>query len=160
MFMFVLILIGFAGTGGLLFHLQALCQKLMGRRLTRKFYEPIVTAHQLEFPLVRKAVENFGSSGECSRLTVTLKCDFLAVTYLLRNASNFDQRVTYEDRLLMLYFKVLFVSLITRHRLGLRKNSTVLKLTTILQYFADVVGERVSTVRFEPVTAADFLLDS
>ena len=158
MFIPVLILMGFAG--GLLFHLQTLCQKLMGRRLTREFYEPIIMAHRLEFPLVRKAIEDCGSSGQYSRLSVTLKCDFLAVTYLLRNASNVYQRVTYEEILLMLYFRVLCASLIARHGLGLRKNSTVLKLTAILQYFADVVGERVSMVRFERVTASDYLLDS
>jgi hypothetical protein len=35
----------------------------------------------------------------------------------------------------------------------------ILKLTTILQYFANVVGQRVNTVRFANLTAADYLLE-
>jgi len=41
----------------------------------------------------------------------------------------------------------------------LRENSALLKLTTILQYFANVVGDRVNTVRFGNVTASDYLLN-
>ena len=59
----------------------------------------------------------------------------------------------------MVYFKVLFASLITRHWLKLSESSAVLKLTTILEYFANVVGERVNTVRFGNLTASDYLLN-
>jgi len=92
------------------------------------------------------------------RLTLTLKCDFLALTYLLKNAANVNQRYSHEERLLMLYFKVVFISLAVRHWLKLRESSAALKLTTILEYFANVVGERVNMVRFGNLTASDYLL--
>jgi hypothetical protein len=96
---------------------------------------------------------------EYPHLVVTLKCDFLALTYLLKNAANVNQRYTYKQYLLILYFEVLYFSLIARHWLGLREAPVVLKLTSILQYFANVVGERVYSAQFGTLTASDFLLD-
>jgi len=157
--MFLPPLILVVSTGLLFFYLQAVCPKLLRRRFTEEFYQRIVNANRLEFPSVRKAIEDFGSPVEYSRLTVTLKCDFLALTYLLKNAANVYQRYSYEERLLILYFKLLYVSLVTRHWLRLRETSAALKLTTILQYFSNVVGERVNTVRFGNLKASDYLLN-
>ena len=157
--MFLPPLILVVSTGLLFFYLQAVCPKLLRRRFTQEFYQRIVNANRLEFPSVRKAIEDFGSPVEYSRLTVTLKCDFLALTYLLKNAANVYQRYSYEERLLILYFKLLYVSLVTRHWLRLRETSAALKLTTILQYFSNVVGERVNTVRFGNLKASDYLLN-
>jgi len=88
-----------------------------------------------------------------------LKCDFRALTYLLKNAVNLSQRYSGEERLLMFYFRLVFASLITRHWLRVREEPAILKLTTILQYFANVVGQRVNTVRFANLTAAESLLE-
>jgi len=59
----------------------------------------------------------------------------------------------------MFYFRLVFASLITRHWLRVREEPAILKLTAVLQYFANVVGHRVSTVRFANLTAADYLLE-
>jgi len=48
----------------------------------------------------------------------------------------------------------------SRHLLKLREAPAALKLTRILEYFANVVGERVNTVRFGNLTASDYLLNS
>ncbi len=56
----------------------------------------------------------------------------------------------------MFYFRLVFASLITRHWLRVREKPAILKLTAILQYFANVVGERVNTVRFANLTASDY----
>jgi hypothetical protein len=157
MFMAALILI--VSTGLFFFYLQAVCQKILRRQFTQEFFQSIVNANRLEFPSVRKAIEDFGSPVEYPRLLLTLKCDFLALTYLLKNAANVNQRYSYEERLLILYFKLVFTSLITRHWLKMRETPAALKLTTILEYFANVVGERVNTVRFGNLTASDYLLN-
>jgi hypothetical protein len=157
MFMAALILI--LSTGLFFFYLQAVCQKILRRQFTQEFFQSIVNANRLEFPSVRKAIEDFGSPVEYPRLTVTLKCDFLALTYLLKNAANVNQRYSYEERLLIVYFKLVFASLVTCHWLKLRETSAALKLTAILEYFANVVGERVNTVRFGNLTASDYLLN-
>jgi hypothetical protein len=157
MFMAALILMVSTGLFG--FYLQALCQKILRRQFTREFSQSIVNANRLEFPAVQHALEELGSPIEYPRLTLTLKCDFLALTYLLKNAANVDQRYTYEERLLILYFKVIFATMVTRHFLKLRETPAALKLTSILKYFANVVGERVNTVRFGTLTASDYLLN-
>ena len=51
-----------------------------------EFFQAIVNVNRLEFPSVRKAIEEFGTPAEYARLTVTLRCDFLGLTYLLKNA--------------------------------------------------------------------------
>ena len=45
------------------------------------------------------------------------------------------------ERLLMLYFKTLLFSLGVRQAVGLRGRKPALKLTVVLQYFANVVGQ-------------------
>jgi hypothetical protein len=129
------------------------------RQFAQEFFQSIVTANRLEFPSVRKALEDFGAPVDYPRLMLTLKCDFLALTYLLKNAANVNQRYSYEERLLIVYFKLVLVSLVARHWLKLRETSAALKLTAILEYFANVVGERVNTVRFGNLTASDYLLN-
>lgn len=156
MFMAALILI--LSTALFFFYLQATCQKVLRREFSQQFFQTIVNANRLEFPSIRKAIVDVGAPVEYSRLMVTLKCDFLALTYLLKNAANVNQRYSYEERLLIIYFKVVFASLVARHWLRLRETPAALKLTTVLEYFANVVGERVNTVRFGNLTASDYLL--
>ncbi len=157
--MFMAALILMLSTGLFFFYLQAVCQKVLRRRFAQQFSQAIVNANSLEFPSVRMALEEFGVPVEYPRLMMTLRCDFLALTYLLKNAANVNQRYTYEERLLIVYFKLVFVSLVTRHWLRLRETPAALKLTAILEYFANVVGERVNTVRFGNLTASDYLLN-
>jgi hypothetical protein len=155
--MFVPALILIVSTALLFFYFQAVCQKILQRRFTQEYFQSVVNANRLEFPSVRRSIEDFGASVEYSRLTVMLKCDFVVLTYLLKNANNVYQRWTNEERLLILYFRVLYVCLLTRHWLQLRENSAVLDLAAILQYFANVVGERVNTVRFGYLAASGLL---
>jgi len=157
MFMPALILI--LSTALFFFYLQAVCQKILRRRFEEDYFQAIVNANGLEFPSVRKSLAQFGSPVEYARLMMTLKCDFLALTYLLKNAANVNQRYTYEERMLIMYFKWVFASLVTRHWLRLKESPAALKLTAILEYFANVVGERVNTVRFGNLTASDYLLN-
>jgi hypothetical protein len=157
MFMAAVVLMLSAGL--FCFYLQAACQKILRRQFTQEFFQSIVNANRLEFPSVRKAIEDLGYPMEYPRLTLTLKCDFLALTYLLKNAVNVNQRFSYEERLLILYFRFVFAVLVTCHWLKLRETSAALKLTKILEYFANVVGERVNMVRFGNLTASDYLLN-
>ena len=64
----------------------------------------MIDANRLEFPSVQKAVEHFGSHMDLSGFAATLKCDFLLLSYLLQYANNLRQRITWEERFLILYF--------------------------------------------------------
>ena len=140
------------------FHLQATCQRILRRQFDRAYFLAIVNANRLEFPAVRRALEQFNAPVDYPRLRMMLNCDFLALSYLLKHAVNLNQRYSREERLLMLYFRLVFASLITRHWLRVREEPAILKLTSILQYFANVVGQRVNTVSFANLTASDYLL--
>src|SRR5208337_646426 len=141
------------------FYLQVACQRILRRQFDREHFLAIVNANRLEFPAVRRTLEEFNAPVDYSRLRMMLKCDFLALTYLLKNAVNTNQRYSGEERLLMLYFRLLFASLITRHLLRVAEKPAILELTAILQYFANVVGQRVNTVHFANLTASDYLLN-
>ena len=141
------------------FYFQVTCQKVLRRQFDREYFQSIVNANRLEFPSLRKSLEEFGTPVDYPRLRMMLKCDFLALTYLLKNAANVNQRYSNEERLLILYFRWQFLSLAVRRLLKVGEKKAVLKLTSVLQYFANVVGQRVNTVRFGNLTAADYLLN-
>ena len=141
------------------FYFQVSCQKILRRQFDREYFQSIVNANRLEFPSLRKSLEEFGAPVDYPRLRMMLKCDFLALTYLLKNAANVNQRYSNEERLLILYFRWQFLSLAVRRLLKVGEKKAVLKLTSVLQYFANVVGQRVNTVRFGNLTAADYLLN-
>ena len=157
--MFLAALILILSAAFFFFYTQITCHSILRRQFDREYFLAIVNANRLEFPAVRQMLEEFNAPVDYPRLRMTLKCDFLALTYLLKNAVNVDQRYSREERLLMLYYRLVFASLITRHWLRVREKPAILKLTAILQYFANVVGQRVNTVRFANLTAANYPFD-
>ena len=152
---FILIL----STALFFYYIQVTCQKILRRQFDREYFQSIVNANRLEFPSLRKSLEEFGTPIDYPWLRMMLKCDFLALTYLLKNAANVHQRFSNEERLLILYFHWLLFSLGARRSLKIGEKKTILRLTSVLQYFANVVGQRVNTVRFGNLTAADYLLN-
>jgi hypothetical protein len=140
------------------FYLQGTAQRILRRQFDREYFLTIVAANRLEFLEVRRAIEEAGASVNSLQVKASLRCDFQALTCLLKYAANLTQSYTNEERFLMLYFRVAFISLIARHALRLREKPIILKLTTILLYFANVVGKRVNALRFTDLTAFDHLL--
>jgi len=141
------------------FYFQVTCQKILRRQFDREYFQSIANANRLEFPSLRKSLEELGAPVDYPRLRMMLKCDFLALTYLLKNAANVNQRYSRDERFLILYFRWQFLSLAVRRLLKVGEKKAALKLTAVLQYFANVVGQRVNTVRFGNLTAADYLLN-
>ncbi len=157
MIMATLILI--LSTALFFFYLQGVCQKILRRQFAPSFWLAIANANGFEFPSVRKSLEGSGVPVQYPGLMKALRCDFLALTYLAKNAVNVNQSYNCEKRFLILYGKFLFLSLVTRHWLRLREKPAALKLTAILQHFANVVGERANAVRFGNMSASDYLLN-
>ena len=157
--MFVALLILIISTALFFFYFQATCQKILRRQFDAEYFQVIVKANRLEFPSVQKSLDESDALLDYQRLRTVLECDFLALGYLLKNAANVHQRYSYEERLLMVYFRVVFFLLTLRHLLKLRESAAILRLTAVLQYFANVVGQRVNMVRFGNLTAADYLMN-
>ncbi len=141
------------------FYFQGTCQRILRRQFDQEYFQAIVNANRLEFPSVRKALEEFNAPVDYPRVRMMLKCDYLALVYLLKHAANVNLRYSREERLLMLYFRMVSFWLFARHVLRLQQIPTILKLTEILEYFANVVGKRTSEVRFANLTASDYLLN-
>jgi len=142
------------------FYFQVTCQKILRRQFDREYFQSIVNANHLEFPSLRKSLEEFGAPVDYPRLRMMLKCDFLALTYLLKNAANVNQRYSNEERLLILYFRCQLLSLAVRHLVKVGEKRAILRLTAVLEYFANVIGQRVNTAGFGNSTAADHLFSN
>jgi hypothetical protein len=141
-----------------LFYLQVTCHKILKREFAREYFTSIANANRLEFVFVRRSLEEYNAPVDYAWIRLALKCDYLALTYLLKNAANSKQAYSREEWLLMLYFRSLFLLLSFLHVLKLRERPAILKLTAILQHFANRLGERVSKVRFGNLSASEYLL--
>lgn len=142
----------------LIFYLQAACQKILRRRAHEQYYHCIVNANRLEFPYVRSAIEEYDAPLDYGRFRMQLRCDYLALNYLMKNALNSTQRLSRDERVLVLYAHTLFFMLSLFHVVRVGEKPMMLRLTAILQYFGNVLGERVSNIRFGNMTASEYLL--
>jgi len=141
-----------------LFYLQAACEKILQQQFEDPLPDPIVEANRLEFPYVRKTLEEFDAPLDYPRFSMHLKCDYLALVYLLKNAANQNRRLTGSERLLVIYFRTLSGALAALHLLNFGERAVLLKMTAVLEYFANVLGERIKRVRFGHLTASEYLM--
>ncbi len=145
-------------TALLLFYLQAVCEKILRKPFEDPLPDPIVDANRLEFPFIRRALEEYDAPVDYARFRVQLKCDYLALIYLLRHAANQERRLSGDERTLAVYFRALSGALAIWHFLGLGERKLLLRMTTVLEYFANVLGERIKRVRFGHLTASEYLM--
>jgi hypothetical protein len=155
MLMAVLILV--FSTALFFFYCQVTIHKILRRTFEQAYFRTIVAANGLEFPVLRNAFQGPNVPLDYAHVRTGIKCDFLALRYLLKNAANLQQRYSWQERVLMLYFRLVLASLAVRHRLHLSEKPAVLGLAEILQHFANVVGQRVNSVRLENLTALEYI---
>lgn len=139
MFMAVVILV--FSTGLFFFYLQTLCQRILRQEFDQPYYQAVLEAARLEFVHLRSRVDENGSVADYAGLRQALRCDFLALAFLMKHFHGMKVR----DRLLLSYARTLFLSLAIRHILKLRLEPAVGGLTAISQYFANVVGQQMQT---------------
>src|SRR5215831_21095938 len=101
------------------FWLQATCERILRRKFGHEFFHSVVNANRLEFPFIREALEEFEVPVDYERFRMQLKCDFLALTYLIESACNAQGRFSEEERLLRMYFRAVLFALAIRHKVGL-----------------------------------------
>jgi hypothetical protein len=128
--------------GLLFFYFQALCQRILRREFDRAYFQTIVHAAGLEFASLRQGLEVPAAPLDFAQCRVALQCDLLTLRYLLQHAANLRQSLTWQERLLMLYYRVSSAGFVVRHWLGMEERAAFVRIATILQYFANVVGER------------------
>ena len=107
----------------------------------REYFQSIANVMRLELPSLRKSLAEVGTTVDCSRLPRALKCDFLALTHLLQNTANGKKDHFKGPRILILYFRVQLISFAVGRLLRVGEKKALLRLTSVLKYFADVVGQ-------------------
>jgi hypothetical protein len=141
------------------FYFQATCQRILRQQFEREYFLAIAKAVSLEFPAVRRTMAESNASVDYPRLHTMLKCDFLALAHLLKNTANVSRRYSNEERLLILYFRCQLLSLAVRLLLKVGEKKAILRMTSVLEYFANVIGQRVNTVGFRHSTAVSYLVN-
>jgi hypothetical protein len=137
--------------GLLFFYFQALCQRILRREFDRAYFQTVVRAGALEFASVRQAVETSDAPFDFAQSRVALQCDLLTLRYLLKHAANLSQKLTWQERLLLVYYRWFSAAMALRHWLGMDVSRSVLRMTSVLEYFANVVGERNFRMQADPV---------
>ena len=127
------------------FYIQTLCETILRREFSRPYFQDVLNAIDLEFPHVRQLLSDHAPM-EYSQIRPALECDFLTLTYLVKNGNPKQRRFSWQEKLLVAYFRVLLFWLPLRHAFQFHERQSVLKLTAILEHFANLAGERVSSL--------------
>jgi len=135
-------------TATFFFYLQVTCQMVLRKQFERDYFQSIASVIRLEFPSLRMSLAELGVAVDYSQVPRALKCDFLALIHLLKNTADVKQGYSKEQRLLILYFRIQFLSLAVRRSLGVGERKAALRLTSVLQYFANVIGQRLYADEF------------
>lgn len=129
------------------FYVQTFCEKVLRREFGQPYYQEVVRAIRLEFPHLREALA-LKASLDYPQVRLALKCDFSTLAYLLRNSDPRRHGLLWQEKVLAGYFRLLLFLLPFRYALGVGEKEAVLKLTSILQYFANLTGEKAGTILF------------
>jgi len=140
------------------FYFQVTCQRILRQQFEREYFQYIAKVIRLEFPSLRKSLVEVGITVDYSRLPKALECDFLALTHLLQNTPNRKKSCSKQQRLLILYFRVQLISFAARRLLRVGEKKAALRLTSVLKYFANVVGQRLYAAQFGNLRA-DYLVN-
>ncbi len=112
------------------FYFQSTCQRILGRQFDQEYFQSIANVIRLEFPSLRKSLAGFGAPVD------------------LRNTADVKPGYSKEQWLLILYCRVQFFSLAVRRLLRVGEKKAASRLTSVLQYFANVIGQRLYADEF------------
>jgi len=132
----------------LFFYLQAACERIIQRPFEEPLTRPIVESNKLSFLYVRQALEPCAAPVDCARFRLQLNGDFAALTGLLRSAGAQRRRLSGAERTGVIYFRLLSGLLAFFHLFGMEGRSLLLKMTSVLEFFANLLGERTKRVCF------------
>jgi hypothetical protein len=132
-----------------LFYLQVTCENVLRRKFGQPYFRAIVKAYHLEF----------SSPRQISPVSVrtSLRVDFLKLTSLMKDVRLNGCR-SYRESLLKLYFRTILFLMATTQPLGVRQTRSVRKLTAILQYFANLIGECEPAFQHGALTPSQYLM--
>jgi hypothetical protein len=125
-----------------IFYIQTLCEKILRREFIRPYFQDVLNAIDLEFPRLREAILNNADIGY-AQIKLAIKSDYFTLTYLMKKGNPKQSQFSWHERLLIGYFRILLLILPIRYAFHFHERNAVIKLTTILHHFTNLVGERV-----------------
>ncbi len=128
--------------------LRSASQSVLRQRFEQDYSAEVAEANQLEFLAIQRALSSGpGEVADYRGVLAALERDYQALSYLLRNAATVHVgRYSGAERLLIFDFRLLALSVRLARVLGWRSwRSSLMEMTTILQYFGNVVGQRLAT---------------
>ncbi|MFQ5926487.1 MAG: hypothetical protein ACE5MH_03540 [Terriglobia bacterium] len=132
----------------LVFWLRTSCRSILREQFARDYFADMVAAIQLEVLAIRQALEKTPDEVvDCRGMLAALQRDYEALTYLLRNAATVHVgRYSFRERLLIVDFHLLRLWIRLKGSVGWKSwRGDLLEMTEILQYFANVMGQRMVT---------------
>jgi len=136
-----------------IFYIQTLCEKILRREFSRAYFQDVLNALDLEFPRLQQAILNHANVGY-PQIQLALKSDYFTLTYLIKKGNPKRRGFSWNEKLLIAYFRVLLLILPIRYALHFHERKAVIKLTAILHHFANLVGERVTPARAPGMAAS------
>ena len=132
----------------LVFWMRSASQSVLRRRFEQEYSAEVAEANQLEFLAIQRALSSAPEEvADYQGVLAALERDYQALSYLLRNAATVHVgRYSRAERLLILDFRLLALWVRLSRALGSQGwRSGLMEMTTILQYFGNVVGQRLAT---------------
>lgn len=132
----------------LIFWLRSASQSILRQKFEQDYSAEVAEANQLEFLAIRRALGDSPTEiADYKGILAALEQDYQALSYLLRNAATVHVgHYSRSERLLILDFHLLAFWVRFSRASGLHGwRSGLLEMTTILQYFGNVVGQRLAT---------------
>lgn len=134
-----------------LFYIQTFCEQVLRREFSRAYFQEVLNSLDLEFPRVQEAMAA-GAPLNYSQIRVSLQGDYTTLRYLSRNANPNCHHFSWNERLITGYFRFLLFMLPVRYAFHFRERQAAMKLTVILHYLTNLVGERL-VLSADPATA-------
>ncbi len=139
---FVLIVAGIL----LLLRLKLVFRSILKKRFDVDYSANVAESNRLQYFQIGTALaEDPKAIADCEKFLAALHWDFIALTYLLRNAATPPVgQYSGTERLLILDFQLLRLWVRLKHFLGIETwRSSLLEMIAILEYFGNLVGHRL-----------------
>lgn len=131
----------------LFYYFRYACRSIVRYEFEKDYSTAVASANHLEFLAVRQSLAGEIEGGAYEPMIEALERDFQTLTYLLRNAATVHiGRYSRQERMLIIDYHLLRAGLGLKRLFGLKNlRGTLVEMTDILNYFANVMGQRAAT---------------
>jgi hypothetical protein len=121
------------------------CLLILSTRTARDYSRAVVEANDLSFPAVRNQLDETSDRVEAmDQVRASLDRDYQLLTYLLEHSDCRPEGQGFEEWMLRLNYRIMSVAYRGARRLsGSAARRVLLEMTSVINYFANAMGERM-----------------